>query len=88
MTISKLNLDDGERAFLEECRALQSDRHGNEVLAGLTCEESEEYLRILDKKPLSAAESERLDELVDRHEAMRMQLIAAEAEAREAGLKH
>jgi hypothetical protein len=82
------DLSDGEREFLKESRALQTDANNREVFVGLTRAESEEYVRLLAGQPLSDTESERLDELAEKHETMRTQIIGAEVEAREVGTKH
>jgi hypothetical protein len=79
-----VTLIDEHRAFLMETRALATDDQGREVLAGLTFEETDQYLRGLDK----SGASDLWLELDDRHQQARLQMISAENEARFAGPKH
>jgi hypothetical protein len=41
-----LKMTDGDRAFFKEMRGLATDDKGNEILAGLTVEESQFYLAL------------------------------------------
>jgi len=79
-----MSLIDEHRAFLTETRALARDEQGREVLAGLTIEETELYLRGLGEGGVS----EEWLELSGRHLQARIRIISAENEARHAGPKH
>lgn len=84
-----LPLTPDEREFLTETRAIQTGADGIEVFVGLTRPESEEYLALVSDDDRSPNDrSEREDELYAWHEPRRCQIIAAEAEARQAGPKH
>lgn len=83
-----LLLSGDERAFLTETRAIQIDSSGVEVFVGLNRAESEEYLALVSSEGRSKDRSEREDELYAWHEPLRCQIVAAEAEARQAGAKH
>lgn len=84
-----LSLSEDEREFLTETRAIQTGADGIEVFVGLTRAESEEYLALVSDDDRSSKDrSEREDELFAWHEPRRCQIIAAEAEARQAGPKH
>ena len=74
-----LNLTDGNRAYLNEMRALSSDLSGNEVFVGLTREESERYVVL--SNPLRSGSFEENEEYIaldDRHNLARMQVLGAE----------
>ncbi len=79
-----MKLIDEHRAFLTETRALARDEQGRDVLAGLSLEETELYLRELNE----SGASDRWLELDDRHQLAMMEMISAENEARQAGPKH
>lgn len=78
-----LDLTDSERAFHIELRGLSIDPYGNEVLVGLTREESEFYVECLHLRAKDAAlvRGETLDRWVgldEKHEFSRFSLITAE----------
>lgn len=79
-----MSLLDEHRAYLTEMRALANDEQGREVVAGLTVEETELYLRELN----ASGASDHWIELDERHERARREMISAENEARQAGPKH
>ena len=82
-----LDLNDGERAYMQEMRILSTDRNGNEVMVGLSLEET---LRMLEhnRRFLSGDrdrnESSRDDylRLHEKHERARLQVLGAENELR------
>lgn len=76
----KLDITQGERAHLLETQALSLDRKGNEVLIGLTREESEWYLKDqqnwLEQRSSGTRSKEdkaRFLELSEKHERARLQ---------------
>ena len=75
------------RSFLIETRALGRDADGREILVGLTAAETTEYLG-LQRDALSAVDRDRFLELADKHEAVRLQVIGAEAAARQDPVRH
>jgi hypothetical protein len=81
-----LNITDSERAFLEEMRALARDGKGNEVLIGLTAEESQFYFDYVNERLVAnmrrREDGDRYLKLHDKHEGARLAVIFAEAEAR------
>jgi hypothetical protein len=77
----------GERAFLEEMRGLAKDENGQDVLVGLTLEETEFYVTYTRKRAAGARERDpanrdRFFALHDKHDLVRQQVILAEREAR------
>jgi hypothetical protein len=84
----QLALNDDLRVFLTQTRALAEDDGGQEILVGLSREESEEYLRLVFTPVQSFEMTERELELADRHEIIRRQVVLAEADGRRAGPKH
>ena len=77
---------DGERAFLEEMRGLAKDGNGQEVLVGLTLEETDFYLnytrrRAAGEREHDPANRDRFFALHDKHDLVRRQVILAENEA-------
>lgn len=77
-----------ERSFLEEMRGLAKDEQGQEVLAGLTLEETEFYVtytrrRAAGERERDPANRERFFALHEKHDLMRRQVILAENEARD-----
>ncbi len=76
-----LNLEDSEREYLKEIRALTVDKEGREVYAGLTLDESILYQKILNIMLTERNDHEILktyNELHDKHEKSRMDIIATE----------
>ena len=77
------------RAYLHEMRSLAHDGEGREILIGLAFEETEWYLRSLDRERDCAprsfeqdeADAERYQALHEKHEKARLSLLVAEAEA-------
>ena len=86
----KLLLEKSSRAYLEEMRALTTDDTGREVFVGLSREESEEFAHLTELlQNQSDIERRRYLELHEKHEAIRVQVVGAEAEARTSpGQKH
>ena len=80
-----IDLDDGERAYLVEMRALSTDSNGQEVFVGLTSEETAFYVAH-NKRALVGGtdpdETDRYLELNEKHEAARLGVIFAEVELR------
>lgn len=81
-----LDLTEVERAKFSEFRSLGVDGHGNDVLVGLTLEESVFYLTYEREraKGKSYESRPRYLELHEKHEAMRLQNVFAEVELRDA----
>jgi hypothetical protein len=83
-------IDERYRAYLEEIRALTKDAEGREVLVGLTFEETAEIHRYMERRdepnfPFQPGDIElgkRYDELNDKHELARQQVLAVEYESR------
>ena len=46
MQVNRLNLERSERLYFSELHGLAVDRRGNEVICGLSREESEEFLSL------------------------------------------
>jgi len=77
MAVKQLDLTEAERAFLTEMIDLGNDDAGNEVLVGLTVEES---VYLIDRsrqlffrrKPTSKEDARRAVELRERHEIARL----------------
>lgn len=84
----KLPLGDDDRAFLIEMRAIQMNQAGEEVFVGLGTQESAEYLYLLSMDHQSDAERQREQELFEKHEPIRLAIIAAESEAEKVQRKH
>lgn len=83
-----LNITEADRHYLVELRALTTDEAGNEVLVGLTTEESQWYLdyskrTMTSRDPDDGSEAERYLRLNDRHEIARREAIVLESEARQ-----
>ena len=85
-----------ESAFTDEMRMYTDDLNGNRVLVGLTLEETDEIESLTERKkrewsgewPYSSLKErstcgQRYLELHDKHEMARLQVISAEAEARQ-----
>lgn len=82
-----LNISEAEREYMKEMRMLTTDSRGNELLVGLTLEESRFYLKFADARLSSVGmdsdeDRERYLALHEKHEKARLSVIAAEAEAR------
>jgi hypothetical protein len=76
-----------DRAEFEAFGDLGFDGDGREILVGLSHDETEWYLRVLEKVRsgrglVTDAEMDRKSDLDDRHTMVRLQLAAAEYEAR------
>jgi hypothetical protein len=80
-----LNLTDGERAYFDEMRSLGVDSNGNQVLVGLTLEESLFYLAYSrgEAGVKSHEDKSRYLELHEKHETTRLQIVFAEVELRD-----
>lgn len=86
--MTKLELTEAERAFQTEMRGLSTDHDGNEILVGLTVEESTWYIehnrqwlaeRLDDSAPNKSREGRvRHRELHEKHERARFQILGAE----------
>jgi len=79
-----------DRAEFEAFGDLGFDSDGHEILVGLNYEETEWYLAVLEKERsgrglVSEAEMDRKSDLNDRHMMVRLQLAAAEHQARSNG---
>jgi hypothetical protein len=76
-----------EETYLEFIRAITTDAHGNEVRVGLTVEETAFYLAYLENRrtgrPRDSAARARFQELHEKHEYARLNVIVAEAELRQ-----
>lgn len=82
-----LNLSEGDRAYMIEMRMLSTDQEGNEVMVGLTLDETLrmlEYNRRFLANERDRSESARADyrALQQRHERARLQVLGAENELR------
>jgi len=78
---------DSERAFHLEMRGLTRDMHGQEVLVGLTTEETDFYVthvrrRAAGDRDRDRANQDRFLELYQKHEFARLQTIGTEVELR------
>lgn len=88
-----LDINDADRAYLNELRALSTDSFGNEIFVGLTLEESIRFA-VLSKRGLMSGnrsfdDGEEYLALHDKHEMARMRVLAAEHVARtESPTKH
>ncbi|RPH50974.1 MAG: hypothetical protein EHM85_08395 [Desulfobacteraceae bacterium] len=79
MKISDLSPE--RQAHLKEMRAIDEDNEGNEVLVGLTVEETSFYLNYLQQRLLGDADptdGERYLKLHDKHEKARFSVLGAE----------
>lgn len=84
----KLDLTEGERAYLTEMRGLTTDLQGNEILVGLTVEESIWYMEhnrqwlaehMDDSIPNKSREGrQRHRELHEKYQRARFQVLGAE----------
>ena len=85
--MSNLDITDSDRNYMNEMRMLGKDQDGNEVMVGLTREET---LRMLEHNRRFLANDRdrnkdvRADylKLHEKHERVRMQILSAENEAR------
>lgn len=82
-----LDLNDGERAYMQEMRILTTDTEGNEVMVGLTLDETlimlEHNRRFLaGDRDRSEAGRESYLRLHEKHERARLQVLGAENELR------
>ncbi|RON88445.1 hypothetical protein [Pseudomonas fluorescens] len=85
--MSNLDITDSDRNYMNEMRMLGKDQDGNEVMVGLTREET---LRMLEhNRRFLANDRDRSKEgradylkLHEKHERVRMQILSAENEAR------
>ncbi|AYN94418.1 hypothetical protein EAW52_10830 [Pseudomonas sp. LTJR-52] len=80
-----LNLDEYQRQYMNELRMLTTDLEGNEVIVGLTVEESKKYLLLNPLMQDSHQSDEEGDEylrLHEKHEIARREMVLAENEAR------
>ena len=81
---------DTDRPEFEAFHDLGFDSDGREVLVGLSYEETEWYLDVLERERqgrhlVTDAEMDRKSDLDDRHMTVRLQLAAAEHQARSNG---
>lgn len=85
--MQKLDITDSDRNYMNEMRMLGADQDGNEVMVGLT---QEETLRMLEhnRRFLTGDRDRNRDSRADyltlhrKHERVRMQILSAENEAR------
>lgn len=82
-----LDLTDSERALHQDMRGLSIDKDGNEVLSGLTHEESIFYieclhLRAANSDAVRGRDFDRWVGLDEKYEFARFRMIAADAEAK------
>lgn len=85
--MNNLDITDSDRNYMNEMRMLGKDQDGNEVMVGLTREET---LRVLEHNRRFLANDRdrnkdvRADylKLHEKHERVRMQILSAENEAR------
>lgn len=87
-----LDLSEGERSFLTDTRALSIDLNSDEILVGLSRDESLWYLDWISRdtarrrdrslRDTTWEEQDRYLELQGRHEAARLQVIGAESAKR------
>ena len=81
---------DTDRAEFEAFGDIGFDGDGHEILVGLSYEETEWYLEVLEKERsgrglVTDEEMDRKSDLDDRHAMVRLQLAAAEYETRSNG---
>ena len=83
------NMNAALRADLLEIRALTTDRDGNEVLVGLTLEETNFYLEYLsarrEGKHTTREDGDRYVQLHEKHELQRLAVLGAEMQLRNEG---
>jgi hypothetical protein len=81
-----MNFTEAERFYLEDMRALSTDGEGREVFIGLSAEESAEFYEFTRieaiERSKTSEERDRYLELHEKHEKARLQIVAAEIEAR------
>lgn len=85
-----IEFSDSERSFLEQMRGLARDDDGQEVLVGLTAEETEFYVlygrkRASGERNRDPSSRDRYLALHQKHDLARQQVIHAENEARRDG---
>jgi hypothetical protein len=76
---------DADRAYLNEMHAITTDSKGNEVLIGLSLEETEFYLSYANSRmdgTEQRADQKRYLELHEKHERARLAVLGAENELR------
>jgi hypothetical protein len=76
---------DDERAYLSEMRAMSTDASGNEILVGLTLEETAFYMNYTRKRLTGEHDhqhGERYLELHDKHEQARLEVLGTEIHLR------
>ncbi len=76
---------DDERAYLSEMRAISTDANGNEILVGLTLEETAFYMNYTRKRITGEDDhlhGERYLELHNKHEQARFEVLGAEIHLR------
>lgn len=76
---------DADRAFLAEMRAITTDSHGQEVLVGLSVEETAFYMNFAHQRTEGRGDSAATDrylELHDKHERARLSVLGAENQLR------
>ncbi len=81
-------LSETSRAYLLEIRALSTDSNGNEILVGLSVDETDFYLKFSELSTtndldISDEDRSRYLELSEKHEATRLSIIDGEIELRE-----
>lgn len=86
LELDEMDFSPAERAYLEDMRMLSTNSEGREVFIGLTAEESAEFYKFTRieaiERSKTSEERDRYLELHEKHEAARMQIVAAEIEAR------
>lgn len=88
--MSKLKITDSRRAALTDTRSLATDKDGNEVLVGLTLEETLFYLNYGEQRLSQRSQNKRPDKddrrrylaLHEKHEIQRLQVLGADIELR------
>jgi hypothetical protein len=86
--MTKLQLSEAERIHFNEMRGLTTDLDGNEILRGLTVEESSELLSLRSDRLRDNNSRKRRIELHQKHEFARIAAVVAEVDARNSGAKH
>jgi hypothetical protein len=79
MKISDLPVERQE--YLKEMRAIDGDNEGNEVLVGLTVEETSFYLKYVEQRvsgDSDPSDGEKYLKLHDKHEKARFSVLGAE----------
>ena len=80
-----IDLDESERAYLVEMRALTTDPKGQEVFVGLTADETAFYVGYGKRVLVGGPDTDETDKylvLNEKHEAARLSVISAEVELR------